>query len=59
MTTALILMMLVWIAVTSFFFKGIENAKGDTKKLIFNFIGFILAIAAGGYAYKLIVSYFS
>lgn len=45
----------IWLAVTSYFFKGIENAKGDTKTLIINIIGFLASLAAGAFVYTLLV----
>ncbi len=54
----LVLMTVIWLAVTSFFFRGIENSKGDMKKIILNVIGFIAALAAGAFAYMYIVNNF-
>ncbi len=48
-------MMVIWIAATSYFFKGIQNANGDMRKIIFNLAGFLVALAAGGLAYMFIV----
>lgn len=45
----------IWLAFTSFFFKKIENAKGDTKELAIGVIGFVVSLAAGGYVYTLLV----
>ena len=51
----MIVFVAVWLGVTSFFFKRIENAKGDTKQLAVGVIGFIGSIIAGGYVYTLLV----
>lgn len=51
----IVIFAIIWLAVASYFFKGIENAKGDTKTLVINIIGFLATIAGGGFVYTLLV----
>ncbi len=53
--TKMVIFAVIWLAVTSFFFKKIENAHGDTRELALGIIGFIASLAAGGYVYTLLV----
>ncbi|MBQ0041232.1 MAG: hypothetical protein KBS56_04315 [Clostridiales bacterium] len=51
----IVIFAIIWLAVASYFFKGIENAKGDTKALVTNLIGFLATLGGGAYVYMILV----